>query len=396
MARLLAYAAEAFESIWRNRTRSALSVLGMVIGIASVIGVLGLSQAAANGIKSQISQGGDPGFIAMPDRSQDDPSIATLYYRDVALVQSYASSSIARAIPFYNGRTFRVTASGKTDYTGVISTAAIPAGTGVDAVSGRLIEAADVDAASNVCILSLQAAQKFFPQGDAVGRTINLGTQRMTIAGVFSVSGSLFNSTVGDTIYVPYTTMHRISPGPIDFIQFWRTPGTAPIHAIAAVRAALARVHPRAQYVVQDQGATLGVFENVLGAIGIGLTIIGGIALFVAGVGIMNIMLVSVNERTREIGIRKSIGASAGDIGLQFLIEAVLLSLAGGALGTALGVTIVSLGRRIIEQSVGAAPVPWATVIGVAVVFSVVVGVGFGFYPANRAGRLDPVEALRS
>lgn len=204
MARLLAYAAEAFESIWRNRTRSALSVLGMVIGIASVIGVLGLSQAAANGIKSQISQGGDPGFIAMPDRSQDDPSIATLYYRDVALVQSYASSSIARAIPFYNGRTFRVTASGKTDYTGVISTAAIPAGTGVDAVSGRLIEAADVDAASNVCILSLQAAQKFFPQGDAVGRTINLGTQRMTIAGVFSVSGSLFNSTVGDTIYVPY------------------------------------------------------------------------------------------------------------------------------------------------------------------------------------------------
>ena len=190
--------------------------------------------------------------------------------------------------------------------------------------------------------------------------------------------------------------MRRISPGPIDFIQFGKTPGTSGVAAIAAVRAALARIHPRAQYVVQDQSATLGVFEGVLGAIGIGLTFIGGIALFVAGVGIMNIMLVSVTERTREIGIRKSIGANAGDIALQFLIEATLLSLMGGALGTALGVAIVSFGRGIILQSVGAAPVPWATVIAIAVGFSVVVGIGFGSYPAGRAGKLDPVEALRS
>lgn len=371
-------------------------MLGMVIGIASVIGVLGLSQAASGGIKASIAQGGDPGFIAAPDQSQNDPGIATLYYRDVPLVASYASSAIAQVIPFYSSRNFRVTVSGKTDYIGVTSTRAIPPNAGIETISGRLIQGADVDSGANVCILSQQAATKLFPGGGALGRTLNVGTQRMTIVGVFTVTGSLFNSTVGEAIYVPYTTMRRISPGPIDFIQFWKTPGTSGVAAIAAVRAALARIHPRAQYVVQDQSATLGVFEGVLGAIGIGLTFIGGIALFVAGVGIMNIMLVSVTERTREIGIRKSIGANAGDIALQFLIEATLLSLMGGALGTALGVAIVSFGRGIILQSVGAAPVPWATVIAIAVGFSVVVGIGFGSYPAGRAGKLDPVEALRS
>jgi putative ABC transport system permease protein len=254
----------------------------------------------------------------------------------------------------------------------------------------------DEESAANVGILSKSAADKFFPNGDALGHAVNVNSQRIRIVGVFTVTGSLFNSLSGDALYVPYTTAHHILPGPVDFIQFWAVPGIAPIDAINAARGALMRIHPRAQYTVQDQGASIGIFENVLSSIGIGLTFIGGIALFVAGVGIMNIMLVSVTERTREIGIRKSIGASAGDIATQFLIEAAALSAAGGIVGTLLGVGIVSMGRGIIERSIGAAPVPWSLIITIAVGFSLAVGIGFGFYPAARAGKLDPVEALRS
>lgn len=396
MARVFAYVPEALASIWRNRTRSALSMLGMVIGIASVIAVLGLSQAGANGMKSAINSGGDPGFVALPDQSQDDPAIATLYYRDPQLVAAYAPGIVSRAIPLYSGRHYRVTVSRRNLFVDVTSTQEMAKGDGVRMLSGRRIDVQDVQDASNVGILSQSAAQKLFPAGNAVGRSINVGPERVRIVGVFDVTGSLFNSTVGDSLYVPYPAMHRIAPGQIDFVQFWTTPGTRPIDAITAVRAALARIHPRAQYVVQDQRAVVGIFENVLTYIGIGLTFIGGIALFVAGVGIMNIMLVSVTERTREIGIRKSIGASSGDISLQFLIEAILISLLGGAIGTAAGAAAVFAGAGIIARSIGAAPVPWATVIGIAVAFSAGVGILFGFYPAARASMMDPVEALRS
>ena len=395
MARFLAYVPEALESIWRNRTRSLLSILGMVIGIASVIGVLGLSQAGANGMKQVLSSGGDPGFIAMPDQSQDNPSLATMYYRDTQLLVSYASGAIARAIPIYQSN-FKMTVNGKSDFLGLNSTDAMKDGNGVQVLAGRRIDAQDVAAGANVGMLSKSAADRFFPSGNALGRTVNVNSQRIKIVGVFAITGSLFNSLSGDALYVPYTTAHHILPGPIGFIEFWPEPGTSGVDAIAAARAALARIHPRAQYTVQDQSASLGIFENVIASIGIGLTFIGGIALFVAGVGIMNIMLVSVTERTREIGIRKSIGANSSDIATQFLIEATILSLTGGVLGTALGVAAVLFGRGIIQQAVGAAPVPWALVIALAAGFSTIVGIGFGSYPAARAANLDPVEALRS
>ena len=396
MSRFFAYVPEALESLWRHRARSILSIVGMVFGIASVISVLGLSQAGASGMKAMLASGGDPGFFVIPDQSQDDPSLATLYYRDAQLVQTYASGAVSRAIPFYSGRDYRITVSGKSDFLSLSSTREMDAGDGVKMISGRRLDAGDVESGASVCIISQSAADKLFPGVDPTGRTINVGSQRLTIVGVFTITGSLFNSLTGDTVYVPFTTAQRIAPGPIDLIQFWIEPGTAAVDAIAAVRVALARIHPRAQYIVQDQSASLGVFEGVLGSIGIGLTFIGGIALFVAGVGIMNIMLVSVTERTHEIGIRKSIGASASDIGTQFLIEAAILSLVGGALGTALGVLAVLFGRSIILQSIGFAPVPWGLIIAVAAGFSMAVGIGFGSYPAARASQLDPVEALRS
>jgi len=401
MSRFLAYIPEAFESIWRNRSRSLLSILGMIIGIASVIAVLGLSQAGSNGLKEEISAGGDPGFVAVVDRSQNNPADATLYYRDAALLQSYASGSISRAVPDFSNqggqnRTFRITVSGKTDFIDVNSTRELNADSGFVVESGRLIDSNDVAAGANVAILSHDAALKLFPKGDAVGRTFNIGTQRITAVGVVNIKANLFRSLIGETIWVPYTTMHHIAPGPVDFIEFWPVSRSQnPVEVINAAKAALARIHPRGQYTIQDQLAFNAIFGNVLSFIGAGLTFIGGVALFVAGVGIMNIMLVSVSERTREIGIRKSIGANAHEITIQFLIEATLLSLGGGLIGSLIGVAIVLFMQPVLVQTLGAAPVPWVFIISVAAGFSLAVGIGFGSYPAARAGKLDPVEALR-
>jgi putative ABC transport system permease protein len=396
MSRFLAYIPEAFESIWRHRSRSALSALGMIIGIASVIAVLGLSQAASGGMKQAIASGGDPGFIIIPDQSQNNPALATMYYRDAALMQAYAAGSVSRAIPLDQQRNYRVTVSGKSEFISVESTRELTQETGFLVDSGRLTDTNDVAAGANVAVLSHDAAQAFFPNGDAVGRTINVGTQRLTVIGVVSIKANLFRSLIGETIYVPYTTMHRIAPGPVDFIEFWPLSRSLnPVQVIMAAKAAMARIHPHAEYTVQDQLAFNAIFVNVINFIGVGLTFIGGVALFVAGVGIMNIMLVSVSERTREIGIRKSIGANAREIAVQFLIEATLLSLGGGLIGTIIGVSIVIFMVPVIAQSVGAAPVPWATVITIAAGFSLAVGIGFGSYPAARAGKLDPVEALR-
>jgi putative ABC transport system permease protein len=134
----------------------------------------------------------------------------------------------------------------------------------------------------------------------------------------------------------------------------------------------------------------------VLSIVGTGLSAIGGVALVVAGIGIMNIMLVSVTERTREIGIRKSIGASRSDITLQFLMEALLLSLVGGGIGMALGLGITIGAASVISQKLGEILIPYLLIVSIAITFSIAVGMVFGMYPAVRAAKMDPIEALRS
>jgi putative ABC transport system permease protein len=147
---------------------------------------------------------------------------------------------------------------------------------------------------------------------------------------------------------------------------------------------------------VQDTTAQVQSFGAVFGIIAVGLTGIGGVALVVAGIGIMNIMLVSVTERTREIGLRKAIGATRGDVALQFLLEAILLSFMGGGVGTVIGLLATLAAYSFVVAFVGPAPIPYLLIVSVAVGFSTLVGCVFGTYPAIRAARLDPIAALRS
>ncbi len=397
MTRFVAYAGEALEAIWRNRTRSLLTMLGMIIGTSSIIAVLGLSRAASGGIKATIASFGSNGLIISVDSDQDDVRSAFIEFRDLPALAAATSGTVQYLVPDLNA-TYMLRANGISYETTVNSQTDLIFDT-LSLREGRRIERADVAGAAHVALLSHPLAQRFFGDAPATGQLVRIGGSRFVIIGVYDdiKAGLLANLTGGDYIEIPYSTMHQIKPGRMDFLQAYALPGVSITAAGDDVVRALQHIHgKRAKYIVQDTDAQLNAFNNVLSVLGTGLAAIGSVALVVAGIGIMNIMLVSVIERTREIGLRKSIGATRVDILTQFLFEAILLSLIGGGIGMLLGLGVVLLAYQPLAAYVGPAPIPYLLIVSVAVGFSTLVGTVFGTYPAVRASRLDPIVALRS
>jgi len=396
--RLLAYAREALEAIWRNRGRSTLTVLGMVIGTASVIAVLGIGKAASAGIAGSLTSFGDPGFFVSVDPKQDDPLSAQIQFRDAKTVAEDNSDIFEYVFPNYS-RNYEMKANGVV-YDGTVQSTSDYINDTLTLREGRRVGPREVEEGEHVCLLSQALERRFVgPAGRALGETVRINGVRFVVIGVYDEwKAGIFNNIGGsDYIEIPYTAFNQLSPGPVDSLNIFAKPGTPLDRVRDAAIASLRHVHgPRAQYDVQDALAFETAFERTIDVVSYGITAIGGVALLVAGVGIMNIMLVSVTERTREIGIRKAIGGSRNDIVVQFLLESVILSLFGGCIGLALGVLAVLLGYNVISGFLGPAPIPWALIISVAFGFSTAVGIIFGTYPALRAGRLDPIVALRS
>ena len=397
MSRILAYAREALDAIWRNRARSVLTMLGMIIGTASVIAVLGIGHAASSGINGQLDAFGNPGFFVAVDPKQDDPAAAQIQYRDIVTLANQNDATLRYVFPYFQ-RTYHIKGNG-VDYAG--STTSIQ-GVVFDTLTlheGRRIDQNDIDTAAHVALVTQALERRLYGNGNALGAVVRVDGVRFRIVGVYDESKAGIFNNVGqsDNIEIPYSTYHQIAPGPIDSLQVYPQPGVTLPQVRDAVVATLRHIHgPRAEYQLQDAVAFLSAFERTIEVVGYGLTAIGGVALVVAGIGIMNIMLVSVNERTREIGIRKAIGGSSRDITLQFLMEAIILSLIGGGTGMAIGIIAVLATYGIVAGLLGPAPIPWLFITSIAVGFSVFVGVVFGTYPAIRAGKLDPIEALRS
>ena len=397
MTRLIAYLGEAFTAIWRNRTRSLLTMLGMIIGTASIIAVLGISRAASGGITGTLNSFGDPGITIAVDPNQDDPRAAAIQYRDVRTIASDLGPLLSYIEPSY-ARGFKLRWNGKST-TSFVASASPKSQVSLTLREGRALTEEDVTSGAHVCLLTSELAAKLFKDTPPTGQVLDLGPTRCTVIGVYSeVKGSLFNASgSSEFAIIPYTTFHSIAPGVIDSLTIYAAPGVAVGRVSDAVDGVLQRLHgAHAQYATQDTTAQLQGFNQVLSIIAVGLTGIGSVALIVAGIGIMNIMLVSVTERTREIGLRKAIGAKRGDVMLQFLLEAILLSFMGGGVGTAIGFVATVLAYTSIENLVGPAPIPYLLIVSVAVGFSTLVGCVFGTYPAIRAARLDPIAALRS
>ena len=398
IGRLKDYLGEAFATIWRNRTRSILTMLGMIIGTSSIIGVLGISRAASGGITGTLNSFGDQGVSIGPDANQDDPQAAAIQYRDVRAIEDGAGSLLAHIEPSYQ-RNMQMRANGVTSTSIALSDSDYHPGFTLEMREGRRLTSDDVATGAHVCDLTGPLADKFFKGAPAVGKSVQVGGTRCSVVGVYAeLKGGLFNQAgSNELLFMPYTTFHEIAAGPIDSVLLFTAPGITVPEVSTTVTSVLQRLHgPRAKYTTSDNQAQLQGFNAVLSIIGVGLTAIGGVALVVAGIGIMNIMLVSVTERTREIGLRKAIAARRSDVALQFLLEAILLSFMGGGIGTVLGLVATLLAYSSIEAFVGPAPIPYLLIVSVAVGFSTLVGCVFGTYPAIRAARLDPIAALRS
>jgi len=395
--RIAAYAAEALESIWSNRLRSLLTILGMIVGTAAIIAVLGTSRAAQAGIASTLGGFGDPGVFVTVDPQSDDPNAAHIQYRDAVSVVESNVQTISRAYPVYQ-RSYQLEANGVRYDTFAVSSS----GHVVDKLalsSGRRIDPRDVQSAAHVALITQDLADHFFRGEDATGSEIRIRGSRFRIIGVYAHGASALSTTLAGSEYaeLPYTTFAELAPGPVDVLEIYPQAGVRSTDASDAAIRTLRRLHgPRAKYIALDNKSFLEGFDRTLGIVANGLAAVGGISLLVAGIGIMNVMLVAVTERTHEIGLRKSIGASRRDITLQFLLEAVFLSSIGGAIGTVLGLGSTIIAYAAITRFIGPAAIPFALIVLLAAGFSLIVGIVFGTYPALRAGRMDPSAALRA
>jgi putative ABC transport system permease protein len=265
--------------------------------------------------------------------------------------------------------------------------------------SGREFTDAEVQSGAAVCILGTSTSTALFGEGDPVGETIRIKQLACKVIGVLETKGnSGFGQDQDDIIVMPLKTMQRRIVGNSDISLLYVSVDSA--YQTADVQTNIEDllrerrgVGPdgKDNFSVQDMAQIASMLTSISGVLTGLLSSVAGVSLLVGGIGIMNIMLVSVTERTREIGIRLAIGAQANQVLLQFLVEAVVLSLFGGVLGIALGLGLGAIGGKILSVPFVLNP----TIIAIAFVFSALVGVAFGYFPARRAARLDPIEALR-
>ena len=394
----------AFRALRRNKLRTALTMLGIIIGVGAVIAMVGIGNGAKAQVEARIAalgqnvimvfsgsinRGGvDSGFGGAGTLTVED---AAAIARDVPGVAAISPEVRTGAQIMAGNNNWSTSIMGESpDYLTIRQW---------DLTDGTMFTEADVRAAAKVCVLGKTTADKLFPEDDPVGKNIRIKNVPVKVLGVLRSKGvSMFGSDQDDTVLVPYTTAMKRFAG-VNMLRSINVQAATP-EQMAEVQRNITdllrqrhRIQPGAdddfmlrnqQELSEAMTATTEVMTALLAAI-------ASVSLLVGGIGIMNIMLVSVTERTREIGIRMAVGARGRDILLQFLIEAVVLSSTGGLLGIVSGVGGAKLITMIKE---------WPTLVSansiiIAFAFSAVVGVFFGFYPARKASQLDPIDALR-
>ncbi len=385
----------AMSALVANRLRSALTTLGVLIGVMSVVLLVAIGQGAREEITGAIEGlgsnllfvlPGDGDFGAAPTRSQFTLDDVDELDRELPGADRRVAGSVVGGEPVQaEGERLTTTVQGVTaGYLDVVvrSTA-----------RGQPFTESDVATGRRVVLLGAAVADQLFPGQDPIGRTITVGSIRFRVVGVMErVGGTAFGPDRDREVYLPITSAQRLfATTRIDAI-FVRASSTATIDDDREIieRVLERRLEPEA-FSVLSQDDIIGVVGDILQILTLVLAAIAGISLLVGGVGVSNIMLVSVSERTREIGLRKALGARTRDITRQFLLEAMVLTGIGGAIGLLLGIGLAELVALF-------APIPaevtlWSVLLALGV--SVAVGLLFGVLPARRAGRLDPVEALR-
>jgi putative ABC transport system permease protein len=400
---------EALQSLSANKLRSLLTILGIVIGVASVIALLSIGEGAGNSITNEIeSIGTNVIYILKGNDEEDVTNPQDLTLRDAeALANSARGSKIAYVAPVTTGSTdiSYSDVGTETSISGVTPTYLNVQNLSI--AEGSFITQSEVEGRSAVVVLGPQIADTLIGRSSGVvGQTVRIGGYPYRVVGVTEAKGGSAFNNPDNNVYIPISTAQTRLPrgGSPDRVQYilisvaQAEDADAAIKQVTDILRSTHRIPPRSpnDFSILNQQDFLAVASSITNVLTIFLGGIGAISLLVGGIGIMNIMLVSVTERTREIGLRKALGARKIDILVQFLTESVLLSMIGGALGILLG-WVISLVVGQIAMNAGTPLDTTVTLNSVllATLFSAAVGIFFGYYPANRAASLAPVEALR-
>ncbi len=398
---------EASESLLANKMRSGLTVLGIIIGVAAVIAVLAIGNGTQASILGEIQGVGTNLLFVTPGGAEEvtNPKPLTLSDAD-ALADPFSAPSIEGVAPVLNGRV-EVTFAGESKSTPVIGvTPDYESVRNVGLSEGVFFTQTDLSGRSSIVLLGTEVAKELFDRKyGLVGEKVRIEGQPFRVIGVLEEKGGSAMGSEDDQILVPMTTaqtrlLQRSTPNAVDVIYVQAVDSDAVPQASLEISQILSARHRTAigaeDFSVLTQQDFLDLASTITGVLTIFLGGIAAISLLVGGIGIMNIMMVSVVERTREIGLRKALGARRVDILSQFLIESSLLSLLGGFIGILLGWAL----SMIVEQIAAGSGTPIIPVMSLdavllAVLFSAAIGIFFGLYPANRASTLEPVEALR-
>jgi putative ABC transport system permease protein len=391
--------AEAFRvavtALRANRLRSLLTMLGVIIGVSAVVVLVAIGTGAKQEVEDQVNGLGANLVILVPGQLDFGaaPTRSRLELADADRVGRALGQPGGVAVTLASGETVR--AGGNSAFATVNGTNAAVVRVFNRPVSrGTYLRESDVDTRRRVAVIGPQLASQLFEGADPLGRSMAIGGVRFRVVGVFESVGGAFGSNRDSEVHIPVTAAQRLfNDMRVDALAV-KAPSTERIDEVGdRALAVLQERYPDEEFSAVTQDQILGTVGRILGLLTTVLAAIAAISLLVGGVGVSNIMLVSVRERTREIGLRKAVGARTRDITVQFLIEAVMLTAIGGVLGIALGVG-GALGLSAALEQLPAVITWWSPALAFGV--SAAVGVFFGVVPARRAGRLDPVVALRS
>jgi putative ABC transport system permease protein len=394
----------ALRALLRNKMRSTLTILGIIIGVGAVICTVAIGQGASRQVQEQISSLGDnliylsAGSVNRGGVQMGSSATKTLTADDAKAIQQQipevksVSPGVGWAgqVVYENSNWFTQIRGVSPDYLAIRKW---------PVADGSSFSQRDVETAANVCLVGQTVVENLFSEEEPVGKTVRVGNIPFVVIGVLQTKGA---STLGqdedDTVIMPYTTVQKKLAG-VDWLQYIMCSAasqdaTAPaIKQISSLLRERHRLRPeqdddfiiRSAQALAEAQAQSGQVMTLL------LSSIASVSLLVGGIGIMNIMLVSVTERTREIGVRIAVGATEQDVQMQFLSEAMVLSLMGGAVGVLAGVGGSMAVSNMLKWPTS---VPLTSIV-IAVMFSAAVGVFFGYYPARKASQLDPIQALR-
>ncbi len=400
----------AIDSLRAHKLRSFLTILGIVIGVMTVIGMVSIIQGLNKSFLSELQAAGSDMIIIrknegiqMGRQSEEERTRKDLTFDDVKAIETGAPLVKAVAVSVYvsvfdpvevkyqNAKSDNAMVIGMNEKWPVVMSLYLPR-------LGRFITESEVTRNARICVLGSELADTLFPTTNPIGKEIRVGPEAFTVVGVLSKRGQMFGQSRDNFVGLPITTLMKYFSYEKDGLEIMASPRQSEmlgetIEQITGVLRQRRKVpfgKPN-DFAVMTQDSLVDLYNQLTGAAYLVMIVISSIGLLVGGIGVMNIMLVSVKERTREIGIRKAIGARSGDILKQFLIEAVFLTGSGGLIGVLAGFGVALIVRA--ATPLPAAVSPWSVVLGLSV--SATIGLFFGIVPAQKAAHMDPIVSLR-